>query len=142
MNTYKRHRFPPEIISYAVWLYYRFNLSHRDIEDLLAERGIIVSREAIRLWCGLIYARRLQRKYRGHGDTFCIDEVFIMINGQQHYLWRAVDQDGELVDVYLQASVMAQQRSASSDVYCEAMAASLGRSLPTKCLVMESHIVS
>ena len=103
MNTYKRHRFPPEIISYAVWLYYRFNLSHRDIEDLLAERGIIVSREAIRLWCGLIYARRLQRKYRGHGDTFCIDEVFIMINGQQHYLWRAVDQDGELVDVYLQA---------------------------------------
>ncbi len=51
MNTYKRHRFPPEIISYAVWLYYRFNLSHRDIEDLLAERGITVSREAIRLWC-------------------------------------------------------------------------------------------
>jgi len=51
MNTYKRHRFPPDIISYAVWLYYRFNLSHRDIEDLLAERGIIVSREAIRLWC-------------------------------------------------------------------------------------------
>ena len=51
MNTYKRHRFPPDIISYAVWLYYRFNLSHRDIEDLLAERGITVSREAIRLWC-------------------------------------------------------------------------------------------
>lgn len=51
MNTYKRHRFPPEIISYAVWLYYRFNLSYRDIEDLLAERGIIVSHEPIRLWC-------------------------------------------------------------------------------------------
>jgi len=106
MNTYKRHRFPPDIISYAVWLYYRFNLSHRDIEDLLAERGITVSREAIRLWCikfGALYARRLRRKHGGYGDTFYIDEVFIKINGKQHYLWRAVDQDGEVVDVYLQA---------------------------------------
>ncbi|MEH6584427.1 MAG: IS6 family transposase [Halioglobus sp.] len=106
MNTYKRHRFPPDIISYAVWLYYRFNLSHRDIEDLLAERGITVSREAIRLWCikfGAIYARRLKRKHRGYGDTFYIDEVFVNINGKQHYLWRAVDQDGEVVDVFLQA---------------------------------------
>jgi putative transposase len=70
MNTYKRHRFPPDIISYAVWLYYRFNLSHRDIEDLLAERGITVSRESIRLWCikfGALYARRLKRKHRGYG---------------------------------------------------------------------------
>jgi putative transposase len=106
MGTYKRHRFPPDIISYAVWLYYRFNLSHRDIEDLLAERGITVSREAIRLWCikfGAIYTRRLKRKHRGYGDTFFIDEIFVKINGKQHYLWRAVDQDGELVDVYLQA---------------------------------------
>jgi putative transposase len=106
MNTYKRHRFPPEIISYAVWLYYRFNLSHRDIEDLLAERGITVSREAIRLWCikfGALYDRRLKGKHRGFGDTFYIDEVFIKINGKQYYLWRAVDQDGEVVDVYLQA---------------------------------------
>jgi putative transposase len=106
MNTYKRHRFPPDIISYAVWLYYRFNLSHRDIEDLLAERRIIVSREAIRLWCnkfGALYSRRLKRKHRGYGDTFYIDEVFVKINGKQHYLWRAVDQDGEVVDVFLQA---------------------------------------
>ncbi len=106
MNTYKRHRFPPEIISYAVWLYHRFNLSHRDIEDLLAERCIIVTRESIRLWCikfGAIYTRRLKRKHRGYGDTFYIDEVFVRINGKQHYLWRAVDQDGEVVDVYLQA---------------------------------------
>ena len=105
MNTYKRHRFPPEIISYPVWLYFRFNLSHRDIEDLLAERGIIVSREAIRLWCikfGAIYTRRLKRNHRGYGDTFFIDEVFVKINGKQHYLWRAVDQDGEVVDVFLQ----------------------------------------
>ena len=106
MSTYKRHRFPPDIISHAVWLYYRFNLSHRDIEDLLAERGIIVTRESIRLWCikfGALYARRLKRKHRGYGDTFYIDEVFVRINGKQHYLWRAVDQDGEVVDVYLQA---------------------------------------
>jgi len=118
MNTYKRHRFPSDIISYAVWLYYRFNLSHRDIEDILAQRGITVPREAIRLWypkhslrswgrlCikfGAIYTRRLKRKHRGYGDTFYIDEVFIKINGKQHYLWRAVDQDGEVVDVYLQA---------------------------------------
>jgi putative transposase len=71
MNTYKRHRFPPDIISHAVWLYYRFNLSHRDIEDLLAERGIAVSRESIRLWCikfGALYARRLKRKHQGYGD--------------------------------------------------------------------------
>ena len=96
MNTYKRHGFPPDIISYAVWLYYRFNLSHRDIEDLLAERGIIVSREAIRIWFikfGIIYTRRLKRKHRGSGDTFFIDEVFVKINGKQHYLWRAVDQE-------------------------------------------------
>ena len=106
MNTYKRHRFPPDIICYAVWLYYRFDLSHRDIEDLLAERGITVSHESIRLWCikfGAIYTRRLKRNHRGYGDTFCIGEVFIKINGKQHYLWRVVDQDGEVVDVYLQA---------------------------------------
>jgi len=106
MNTYKRHRFPPEIISYAVWLYYRFNLSHRDLEDLLAERGIIVSHEAIRLWYikfGALYSRRLKRKHRGYGDTFYSDEVFVKINGKQHYLWRVVDQGGEVVDVYLQA---------------------------------------
>jgi len=118
MNAYKRHRCPPDIISYAVWLYYRFNLSHRDIEDLLAERGIIVTRESIRLWypkhslrswgglCvkfGALYARRLKRRHRGYGNTFYIDEVFVRVNGKQHYLWRAVDQDGEVVDVYLQA---------------------------------------
>jgi putative transposase len=71
MNIYKRHRFPPDIISYAVWLYYRFNLSHRDIEDLLAEQGITVSYETIRLWCikfGAIYAKRFfKRLLNGKG---------------------------------------------------------------------------
>ena len=104
MNIYKRYRFPPEIIQHAVWLYYRFNLSHRDIEDLLAERGITVSYEAIRLWCnkfGSENARKLKRKRQEFGDTFFIDEVFIKIGGVQHYLWRAVDQDGDVIDVFL-----------------------------------------
>ncbi len=102
---YKRHRFPPEIIQYAVWLYHRFSLSHRDIEDLLSERGITVSYESIRLWCnkfGMKFVRRLKKKHQGFGDIFFIDEVFVRIDGKQHYLWRAVDQDGEIVDVFLQ----------------------------------------
>ena len=106
MITYKRHRFPPAIISYAVWLYHRFNLSHRDIEDLLAERGIAVSYEAIRLWCakfGPEFSKRLRRNHQGYGDTLYIDEVFVKIQGKQYYLWRAVDQDGEVVDVFLQS---------------------------------------
>jgi putative transposase len=88
-----------------VWFYHRFNLSHRDIENLMPGRGIQVSYEAIRLWCnkfGSKYAQRLRRKHQGCGDTFFIDEVFVRIQGKQHYLWRAVDQDGEVVDVFLQ----------------------------------------
>ena len=121
MNTYKRHRFPQgaplqtsSVMQSGSTTASPFGYkqseargnSHRDIEDLLAERSITVSREAIRLWCikfGSLYARRLKRKHRGYGDTFYIDEVFIKINGKQHYLWRAVDQDGEVFDVYLQA---------------------------------------
>ncbi len=106
MSAYKRHRFPSEIISYAVWLRYCFNFSHRDIEDLLAELGMTVSREAIRLCCircGFIYTCRLKTKRGSYGDTLYIDEVFEKINGKQHYLWRGVDQDGEVVDIYLQA---------------------------------------
>jgi len=102
---YKQYRYPVEIIQYSVWLYHRFNLSQRDIEDLLAERGIIVSYESIRLWCnkfGPKYVTRLKRNHQGYGDTFFIDEVFVKIGGKQHYLWRAVDQDGEVIDVFLQ----------------------------------------
>jgi hypothetical protein len=74
----------------------------RDVEDLLAERGAIVSREEIRHWCikfGKIYTRRLKKNHKGFGGTFFLDEVFVKINGKQHYLWRAVDQDGEVVNV-------------------------------------------
>ncbi len=84
MNIYKRHRFPPDIISYSVWFYHRFNLSFRDIEDLLAQRSIFVSYESIRLWCikfGPRYARRFKQRRSGYGDTFYIDEVFVKING-------------------------------------------------------------
>ena len=104
-SLYRRHRFPPEIIEHAVWLYHRFNLSARDMEDLLAERGITVTYESIRLWCikfGPRYAKRLKRRHSGYGDTFFIDEVFVKIRGRQHYLWRAVDQDGDVIDVFLQ----------------------------------------
>lgn len=84
-SLYKRHRFPSDIIQYTVWLYHWFNMSYRDIEDLLAERGIEVSYESIRLWCnkfGPQYARRLKRKHQGYGDTFYIDEIFVKIHGQ------------------------------------------------------------
>ena len=104
-SPYRRHRFPPEIIQHAVWLYYRFSLSHRDVEDILARRGVLVTHEAIRLWCnkfGPRYAHRLRRRHRGYGDTVFMDEVFVRIQGQYRYMWRAVDQDGEVVDVLLQ----------------------------------------
>ena len=109
--SYHGHRFPPEIISHAVWLYHRFGLSLRDVEDLLAERGIIVSHEAIRLWCakfGPDYARRLRRRQGRLGDTWFLDEVFVTIRGQRHYLWRAVDQDGDVIDILVQRRRNAQ----------------------------------
>ena len=109
MNTvppsYHRHRFPPEIISHAVWLYHRFCLSFRDVEDLLAERGVIVSYEAIRYWCakfGPKYAHRARRRQGQLGDTWFLDEVFVTILGERHYLWRAVDQDGDVIDILVQ----------------------------------------
>jgi putative transposase len=104
-SVYYGHRFPPEVISYAVWVYHRFSLSFRDVEDLLAERGIIVSYETIRIWCqkfGPGYARNLKGRQGRLGDTWHLDEVFIRINGQQHYLWRAVDQDGDVIDILVQ----------------------------------------
>ena len=104
-SRYYGHRFPPEIISYAVWAYHRFCLSFRDVEDLLAERGIIVSYEAIRIWWqkfGPDYARKLKRRQGRLGDIWHLDEVFIRINGQQQYLWRAVDQDGDVIDILVQ----------------------------------------
>jgi len=105
IGLYRRHRFPPEIIAYAVWLYHRFSLSFREVEELLAERGVTVSHEAIRLWClrfGQTFARKLRHCRGRPGDTWHLDEVFIRIRGARYYLWRAVDQDGQTLDILVQ----------------------------------------
>ena len=104
--SYRGYRFPCEIISHAVWLYHRFGLSFRDVEDLLAERGVTVTYEAIRQWCrtfGLDYARRLRRRRGRMGDTWHLDELFAKLHGRQQYLWRAVDEDGDVIDILVQA---------------------------------------
>ncbi|GHO79649.1 IS6 family transposase [Ktedonobacter sp. SOSP1-85] len=100
--SYKGFRFPPEIISHAVWLYFRFSLSFRDVEELLAQRGIVVTYETVRQWChrfGHTYANELRRLRPKTGDTRHLDEVYLKINGKTHYLWRAVDQDGNVLDI-------------------------------------------
>jgi transposase-like protein len=100
-----RHRFPAEIIGHVVWLCHVFSLSLRDVELLLAERGIIVSYETVRLWCKKFaesIANRLRRRRPRTGDRWHMDEVFIRIQGVQHYLWRAVDQDGVVLDILVQ----------------------------------------
>jgi putative transposase len=104
-SPYHGYRYPAEIISHAVWLYYRFCLSLRDTEDLLAERGIEVSYELIRQWCarfGPEYARKIKKRRGVLGDTWYLDEVFIKIGGELHSLWRAVDRDGGCLDILVQ----------------------------------------
>ena len=103
---YKRHRFPPAIIAHAVWLYFRFALSYRDVEELLAERGVILTHETVRQWCqkfGQTYANTLRRRRPHPGDKWHLDEMFISINGATQYLWRAVDQDGNVLDILVQS---------------------------------------
>ncbi len=102
---YKNHRFPPEIIARAVWLYYRFPLSLRHVEEVLLERGIVVSYETIRRWGrkhGPDYARRIRRKPPSSNDIWHLDEVVVAIAGKKHWLWRAVDQDGYVLDEIVQ----------------------------------------
>lgn len=103
--SYKRHRFPSELIAHAVWLYFRFPLSFRLVEEMLLERGIVVSYETIRRWSlkfGAAYVRSLRRKKARPGDIWHLDEVRIVIRGKPHWLWRAVDQDGYVLDEILQ----------------------------------------
>ena len=103
--TYHRHRFPAEIISHAVWLYHVFSLSLRDVELILAERGIAVTHESVRRWClkfGRGFAEKLRRRRPRPGDTWHLDEVYLRINGVLHYLWRAVDQHGVVLDILVQ----------------------------------------
>ena len=103
--SYRGYRYPPDIIARAVWLYHRFTLSLRDIEDLLAERGITVSYETIRQWCATLgphYARRIRKSSGPRGDCWFLDEVTVSIQGQRRYLWRAVDQDGDVIEILVQ----------------------------------------
>lgn len=101
-DLYKRHRFPTEIISDCVWLYHRFDMSFRAVEELLFERGVELSYETVRRWCskfGSEYARRLQRRRAQPRDKWHLDEVFLNVGGERRYLWRAVDQEGNMLDI-------------------------------------------
>lgn len=104
---FRRHRFPAEIIAHAVWLYYRFPLSFRDIEDLLAERGINVSFQTVSEWAakfGLKFAHLLRHRSRGHfSDKWQLDEMVVTIKGKKYWLWRAVDANGYVLDALLQS---------------------------------------
>ena len=100
--SYKGFRFPAEIISHCVWLYHRFPLSFREVEEMMLERGIVVSHETVRQWCvkfGQTYANGLRQRRARPGDKWHLDEVFIKIAGKTHYLWRAVDQHGNVLDI-------------------------------------------
>jgi putative transposase len=103
---YAGHRFPPEVISHAIWLYFRFPLSLRMVEEMLAVRGILVSHETVRQWArkfGQGFAKQIRRKLPSVGDKWHLDEVVITIAGKKHWLWRAVDQDGFVLDVLVQS---------------------------------------
>ena len=105
-SSYRRHRFPAAVIQQAVWLYFRFPLSLRDVEDMLSQRGIDVSYETVRRWSfkfGLAYARKLRRSHPRADTRWHLDEVFVSINGKNVYLWRAVDCEGEVLDVLVQS---------------------------------------
>ena len=105
-DPYRGHRFPTEIISHTVWLYFRFTLSFRDIDELLAARGIFVTYETIRQWTlkfGQSFANELRRRQPRHGDKWHLDEVVITMKGKQYYLWRAVDQEGYTLDILVQS---------------------------------------
>src|SRR3954470_859864 len=102
---YRRHRFPPPIIQRAIWLYLRFTLSYRDVEELLAERGLDISYETVRRWVlkfGPVLARRLRERRPSPSDRWHLDEMVVRIAGKQMYLWRAVDHEGEILDVLVQ----------------------------------------
>jgi putative transposase len=104
-SPYRGHRFPDEIISYCVWLYFRFGVSFRDVEEMMASRGVLLSYETVRRWCdkfGKQFAGGLRRRRARTGDKWHLDEVFLKINGVTHYLWRAVDQHGVVVDILVQ----------------------------------------
>jgi putative transposase len=105
-SLYHRHRFPAEIIAEAVWLYFRFPLNFRMVEDMLAYKGIIVTHKTVRQWTekfGRDYANKIRRRTPRLGDKWHLDEAVVSINGKKHFLWRAVDQDGFVLEVLVQS---------------------------------------
>jgi putative transposase len=105
-SRFHGHRFPAEIISHAVWLYFRFPLSLRMVEDLIASRGIVVSHETVRRWAekfGRDFANQIRRRAPQFGDKWHLDEIVITINGKRHWLWRAVDSEGYVLDALVQS---------------------------------------
>ena len=103
--SYRRHRFPPSIIQQAIWLYLRFTLSYRDVEELLAERGLDLSYETVRRWVlkfGPLIARELRHQRSRPSNRWHLDEMVVRIAGRRMYLWRAVDHEGEVLDMLLQ----------------------------------------
>jgi len=106
-SLYHSHRFPAEIISHCVWLYFRFTLSFRDVAEMLARRGVVLTHETVREWClkfGQTDANNVPRRTPRPGERWHLDEVFLKINGRIHYLWRAVDQDGDVLDILVQSN--------------------------------------
>ena len=104
-SIYTRHRFQPDIIRRAVWMYFRFNLSFRDVEELMLERGVDVSYETVRRWVnkfGLKYAKRIKSRSESPSPVWHLDEVYTKINATMVYLWRAVDDKGTVLDVVVQ----------------------------------------
>ena len=132
--SYHGYRFPPEIISHAVWLYHRFCLGFRDAEDLLAQRGITVTYETVRRWCqtfGPNYARRLRHRCGRLGDTWYLDELFVNIQGRCQHLWRAVDQDGDVIDILVQSR---RDRWAAARFFRKLLK---GQGCPPRCLITD-----
>ena len=136
--SYRCHRFPPQIIQHAIWLYCRFTLSFRDVEDLLAKRGLEVCYETVRRWVlkfGHSYAKRLRRFRPRPDDRWHLDEMFVKVSGRRVYLWRAVDAEGEVLDCLVQskrnktAALKLMRKLLSKDMY-------LRRSSPTNFLRM------
>jgi putative transposase len=118
--SYVRHRFPPDLICHAVWLYLRFTLSYRDVEDVLAARGLDVSYETVRRWVlkfGPAVARNLRHVRPKPDDRWHLDEMVVLINGRQMYLWRAVDSEGQVLDMLVLCLLKSRNRRASS-IYC------------------------
>ena len=136
--SYRRHRFPPVVIQHAVWLYLRFTLSYRDVEDLLAERGLDISYETVRSWVlkfGPVIARRLRQRRPRPSDRWHLDEMVVRIAGKRMYLWRAVDHEGEVLDMLVQCrrDVTAGRRCGSCASFSESKGLYRNCLLRTSC---------